>query len=317
MRIDATTIKGSLFATAFALFGAVLLAAEGRSEPAILQTAEATAGDEPVVNPHWSAQGCAVCHEVVDGRAMPIGADDVDGVCLQCHDGKRATAERHPVGRAFDGDRVVKPEGWPAPNNVIGCVTCHDVRSACEDQDPKPTFNSVFLRERGSGPALEFCAKCHQRSEAHGLHNPHVMLTDEHKPIQRSCLFCHKTSIASGAQQTRTGKSRLQSDELTLCLGCHRRHLDYFEPGHVGAAVSEEVANMISGSAGVDGKRGIVMPLSAGNRITCSTCHNPHQLGVFPEGSQLEFGGISFGTTRRGVALRQSTKELCIACHQK
>jgi cytochrome c peroxidase len=57
------------------------------------------------------------------------------------------------------------------------------------------------------------------------------------------------------------------------------------------------------------------LPLGRDSTIVCSTCHNPHQQGLFHSESVLSLGAIPAGGGDP-VALRGG-KQICGECHDK
>lgn len=282
---------------------------------------------ERAENPHWSDTGCRHCHVSAGGHTHRIGDAQVEAVCLKCHDGRRATQEPHPVGRAFDGQRVVAPQGWPAPDGKVTCITCHRVHPNGDPHQPRPKSNPYFLREY-KGDLLAFCGRCHVEAERQGLFNPHTSMLDANgKPTAQGCQFCHTREMETGAA-TRAGDPALRAEAIVLCLGCHQNHIEWFEPGHIGAKVTPAIRAALDaferqrgGTPG--GPAPATQPASTtllplgrgGDTLVCSTCHNPHQEGVFPPASVLGAGAIRPG--QPAERLRGLGKELCGACHGK
>ncbi|MEP0842656.1 MAG: hypothetical protein HRF43_08080, partial [Phycisphaerae bacterium] len=264
-----------------------------------------------------------------NGHAADIRPRDVEAVCMKCHDGLRASAEAHPVGRPATSATPV-PKGWPAPDGQVTCITCHRVHAGGRRWQPRPERNPAFLREY-DGDLLSFCGRCHAGhgpTAGHlGRYNPHLaMLSPEGRPVQESCAFCHSRPMPSGPAAVRTGRADLHTDGVTLCLGCHSSHPDWFSPGHVGAKVTPTVrAAMTAFEARQAASRPATtrptaeatLPLGGRNADTlvCATCHNPHQVGVFPADSALGRGAMRAGQATD--ALRGQGKELCGVCHAK
>jgi len=60
--------------------------------------------------------------------------------------------------------------------------------------------------------------------------------------------------------------------------------------------------------------RSETLPLADG-RIACYTCHNPHQVGLFPSGSELAAWAAS--APEAALYLRADRPALCLECHEK
>lgn len=259
-----------------------------------------------VTNPHWTKDGCGACHTIDEGKALPIPIEQIERLCLSCHDGVKAGIEPHPVGRLFAGENIVKPDGWPAPDNRVTCVTCHELDHPSHMTTEPPEGNRNLLRGGGALSPQAFCAKCHVQTEE-ARFNPHMMLNSSNEPLDDRCLFCHTGSMTHSGTG-RSGDPKLRTAEPVLCLGCHTTHVDFFDPGHTGTTVR--------GGRYADQARRSELPLRDGHLIVCSTCHNPHQAGLFESGTLLARGGIVPGRTSEPVALRRPPNTLCKSCHE-
>lgn len=68
-------------------------------------------------------------------------------------------------------------------------------------------------------------------------------------------------------------------------------------------------ARMLSVMKNMEEKFGIILPLDSEGKMTCATCHNPHDTGVIPPESPASKGA--------GSKYRHRLPErLCIECHQ-
>lgn len=272
-------------------------------------------------NPHWRADGCNVCHELEAGRLAPVQRADVDLLCLSCHDGKSATSEPHPIGRTFQSDQVQQPADWPTVDGKLTCLTCHDVLMGCKDQPRRAAANPHFLRGAQPMAPEAFCATCHV-ADLHQRFNPHVMLDESSNPVETACAACHTGNGLPRERVNREHRPQLLADEPTLCGRCHANHVDYFTPGHIGIRASHAVVTSLLRAEVESGGRNVStpvrMPLADGHTVVCSTCHNPHQAGLFPPDSPLGAGAIATPLIRSDpVSLRVSADELCIHCHGK
>lgn len=284
------------------------------ADPGLKQTVTPAAAS----NPHWNSDGCGACHTSVTEGVYSRPLDTSDALCIACHDGKRAKAEDHPVGRSFSRPDIRLPDGFPAPDNKLACLTCHDVVPACRLEGQRQTANSALLRGPIAPQAGTYCSQCHI-PETHRKHNPHIMVNPAGRPIDVACLTCH-TDPAPASRSDRTNNAALRLGEPDLCLGCHGLHEDFFEPGHTGAVVTDTIlaqllrADQAGGTTRANQPQWL--PLSSDHRVVCSTCHNPHQSGVFQTGSVLDRGAMPWPKSALSTpALRLPGKELCNACH--
>jgi hypothetical protein len=276
--------------------------------------------DAPVVSPHGTADGCTQCHkQQADGRMAPIAPTEVTSLCVSCHDGVKAPADRHPVGRPFDPAAYHVPDDWPTPDNRLSCLTCHEVKLGCDlstlhgqGQPAHPTAkehaeNPYRLRGGPVTDSMTYCSKCHPAEERSHRYNPHMMLTADGQRNETACLFCHEPGALNANVSRRTGNAHLRQDEVSQCLGCHGSHRDYFDPGHVLAPVAPVMRERIA-------RADPPLPLTA-DRITCATCHNPHQTGMFPTSAGLDAGGRTSDSTGQPLPLRGYRNSICGVCH--
>ncbi|RJP40521.1 MAG: hypothetical protein C4547_02635 [Phycisphaerales bacterium] len=298
---------------------APIVTAPIQSAPVRIAAGEAS---RAAVNPHWHPDHCGLCHDPTR-PARAIGMSDVDGVCLGCHDGKRASRDAHPIGRPAATAHVATPAGWPTRDGWLSCLTCHDAVRACEPTAARPMTNPAFLRGWRPADDVAYCTTCHDAS-TQSRYSPHRASPPDAGDPSASCQYCH-ASVPAAAQPVRTGRAALRSDELSLCGACHTRHVDYFEPGHMGTRVKGPYlsslttfalpADPVSARPAASGAD--VLPLDPGGRIVCSTCHNPHQAGVFAGSSLLAIGAMADDGAGTGPALRLPAALLCRACHAR
>lgn len=296
----------------------VLPADSSPAQPAASLPAEA-------INPHWKTDACDQCHTIQDGQVQPLEWSQAEQICLRCHDGIHAHAEAHPVGRPLQGEQFRNP-GWPLLDGKVVCLTCHDISltTGHKNAQSKP---SDFLRPGlGKGPDA-FCASCH-KPVSYNRVNPHRMMTPEGQIVPADCLLCH-TVVPPRNVMAPTGHPDLRTDVLDLCRSCHYYHVDWFTPGHIGAKVPPRMlaymrAREITGPSSRPSRQMITKleteharpqdwPLGPGNTLICTTCHNPHQKGVFPPDSTLSRGALTIEGTR--VVSPIEIPQICLRCH--
>jgi hypothetical protein len=296
-------------------------------KPAMFSHGPRRGGPAAVENPHWTPDGCTVCHRLEDGRPVSIAPENVDGLCLTCHDGRAAVAEVHPIGWPAHGPRTRAPPGWPLVQGRVGCLTCHDIRRHCDPQVQRPLSNSALVRGFDPRSALTTCRQCHVTEISHlSPHAPLVSGTGQATIADppHLCGFCHLPPYEIPSDGRRRHEATLRDQPTRLCLNCHLMHPDPAPGGHLDKPVPPEM--LAASAAGVPGAgragsrpeaptdpRG-PLPLADG-RITCSTCHNPHPAGLFPVDSEL--GARATSLEGAVYALRREAIELCVHCHPK
>lgn len=288
------------------------------------QSAPQAASSQPV-DPHYRQDACDACHVMKDGKAQITSFAEAEQICLSCHDGVRANAEAHPVDRLLQGDRFQNP-GWPLLEGRLACQTCHDISVTTGHKNAQPARSGFLRPGLGQGPDA-FCASCHKPVQFSRV-NPHRSMTPEGQVVPADCLLCHKLP-PDPKTMTRTGKWDLRADVMTLCRSCHYYHVDWFEPGHMGVKTPpkilaymrakelvgpttrpsrEMVARLQAEKAGPQ-----EWPLGPGDTLICTSCHNPHQQGVFPTGSVLAHDAMQISGDR--VVSKIPVPQMCLRCH--
>jgi sugar lactone lactonase YvrE len=294
------------------------------------------------VNPHWDPTRCTSCHTETDQRMLPIAPEASDALCLSCHDGQKAPADPHPIGRDAKTELVDTPADFPTFNNVIGCLTCHDIQRHCSPTAKRPEVNYVLLRRWDPQRPLEYCSNCHHTGVEQRF-SPHRQRDTRGRIREDACLFCHTQLLEVPADGRRRFQPHLREETSRLCLNCHTRHWDLSPRGHVDRLVTPKIREWIlmrelSLSMGGDlqqlarvaseagrqparlplGRREVAGPgghLTVQEIVTCYTCHNPHYAGMFPPNSEV--GALATNAPDRKSALRTNWIDLCSECHQR
>jgi nitrate/TMAO reductase-like tetraheme cytochrome c subunit len=119
------------------------------------------------------------------------------------------------------------------------------------------------------------------------------------KPV---CLICHIKTPDLDVDLTAT--VRFRADVGFLCWRCHPHMPGEFFRLHFLAVPSEKVLNNMNKA---EERLCVILPFFPKGRITCSTCHNPHQDGVIQRASAAKEADMK-------GKLRSTT--LCFACHE-
>lgn len=245
-------------------------------------------------NPH---SVCTKCHPTAKpqpGAALFAPGIEPSALCLACHD---YTVNHHPVDYV-PADPSHSP--FPLFEGKVRCLTCHEMHGG-----PGQRGVAKLLRGGPYKDRREICFRCHP-GEQYAFINPHEMLDDaKHvrmvngKPV---CLLCH--SIMPDPAKDITDDVRFRADIGFLCWRCHPPMMsDTFFSNHFLARPSASTMNAMHQA---EEKLMVILPIVPRGRITCSTCHNPHQTGVIQRDAAAK-GSDSKGKLR--------LPSMCFACH--
>lgn len=304
-----------------------VLAAAAPLQPRAMRRQPATEEGE---NPHWKPDQCGVCHARADDRWAPIAPAAVNPLCLDCHDGREAALEPHPVGRRANGPQVTTPPEWPIVDDRLTCLTCHDIIRHCRSDITRPLANPAMVRSNyDPNRPVTFCANCHS-AEVVGTLDPHRrQIGPDQRLNEEACLYCHTQKMEIPADGLRRFEPHLRDPTSALCLACHPPHWDFLPGGHVERLVTAAIrARLLERELAVralapqqraallakPGREPARLPLD-GNRVACYTCHNPHHPNLFPHGSEL--GMFASDPRSAALSLRLDYIDLCFECHGK
>jgi predicted CXXCH cytochrome family protein len=222
------------------------------------------------IDPHLRRTPCSVCH--IEEKTFTLITRNKDSLCTRCHDSPQVVGDIHPIGPPPDGMTV--PAGWPLYEGRVSCLTCH-VPGHQEDLG-----RAVLLRGGPYENRRSSCAPCHDFSAMEN-ENPHAAIAK-----LQGCDTCHDRQPVFGkdTSQTVTFKASIN----LLCLRCHE---DTPHPGGLSHTMPLEGERAASAP--------YYYPLDRYSRITCATCHNPHESG------------------KENLLLREplAGMEICSGCH--
>ena len=219
-------------------------------------------------NAHIVCINCHATEKPQPGSASFSPGTDPSSLCLKCH--KDYTENHHPV----DFVPADSPK-FPLPlfGGEVKCLTCHEVHGG-----PRHEGTLRLLRGGPYADRRQICSKCHS-AEKYAAFDPHRMLDDrgdvamvDGKP---ACLWCHSKKPDPAVD--RTEDVRFRADVGFLCWRCHPPMSGTFLGQHFLVKPSAQILPMYRES---EERLNIILPLVPRGRITCSTCHNPHQKGV-------------------------------------
>jgi predicted CXXCH cytochrome family protein len=228
-----------------------------------------------------------------DDSLFPPGIEP-SSLCLNCHDYK---TNHHPVD-FVPADAYSIP--FPLSEKRIRCLTCHEIHGGSGHRGtPKLLRGGPYQDPR------TICFKCH-RTEGYAAIYPHKMLDSKGnvrkvngKPV---CLLCH--SKMPNPAGDRTDNVTFRADIGFLCWRCHPPMPYTFFRSHFLVTPSPgTLRNMRE----AEERLIVALPLVPRGRITCSTCHNPHQRDVIRhEGPAKGADAIN----------RLRLPSICSACHR-
>jgi hypothetical protein len=248
---------------------------------------------------HFTGKYCSDCHEQIpqEGGDKFLKFNSDFNLLCKCH----APANYiHPVGIEPSQEIKAKiPAELPLRKGEITCLTCHDIYRQCQ----KRRVDKKSLRGRPFRKRSDFCYKCHNKAYYMKL-DAHKQLDSRGKIIVESCLYCHPDKPDESRAHYRDVK--FVGDLVMLCQRCHvirGNHAGNFN--HMVRPSADTFTRMQE----IEKKFGIILPLDENGRLTCITCHNPHDRGVIRAESPAARGA--------GSKYRHRLPEiLCIECHQ-
>jgi len=291
-------MRVSVLATAL-----VLLLVIGRDAAADI-TSIPYKSDMPSLNLHFTGKYCDECHEktpVAGGDKLLRFGGDYTQLC-NCHN---YTPENyiHPVEIEPSMEKMEKmADVFPLENGKVSCGTCHDIYLQCQTNPELRDNNSKFFR---GGPYLtrtSMCFKCHDEKKYRML-DPHNQLDHEGNVIVDKCLYCHVTK--PDQEKSSFEDVKLIGDLKVLCQRCHGTLLKH--PGNVFHYLKPS-SKIMKRIEAMEKDNQIILPLDYEGKLTCSTCHNPHERGVIPAARKSAKGASE-------VLRHRLPNKLCKSCH--
>lgn len=259
------------------------------------------------INIHFSGQYCLECHVTrnIDRKTKSLKYNgDFGKLCLDCHN-TRQPIHFHPLGVKPDAAGVVTiPTGFPLKQGELDCLTCHDIYQQCRDSEADKLLlkGQMLLRGMPYENRLSFCFRCHDEARYPRL-NPHKQIDAAGHVMQNTCLYCHTT--VPDASHTTYREVKLIGNYTELCKGCH--YLTARQPLHV-RHLRKPTLEVVQHMKEMQKKFKIVLPLDRNGKVTCVTCHNPHQKGLIPD---QRAGATGAGAPHR----HRLAGNMCIKCH--
>jgi predicted CXXCH cytochrome family protein len=244
-------------------------------------------------NPHTLCATCHTTEKPQPGAAFFAQGIDPSSSCPGCHDYQ---TNHHPLDFA---PTDVARFPFPLYRGKVTCLTCHEIHGG-----PGKEGTPKLLRGGPYEDRRDICFRCHAQ-EHYASINPHLMLDEGKKFIlvngKPVCLLCH--SKMPDPEKDYTENVRFRADVGFLCWRCHPPMPDPFFSTHF---LVKPKADTLNSMRLAEEKERVILPMVPRGRITCSTCHNPHQAGV------IQHEAAAKGADSKG---RLRLPALCIACH--
>jgi hypothetical protein len=246
--------------------------------------------------PHGSKIACEACHKKKPEpkKKVTFLDDDYENICRRCH---VDDIKSHHVTRVKSSKSTYIMDFLELPliKEEVYCSTCHD--EVCYRMiDPN---NKRFLINGPYKNKEEFCNNCHKR-EVSKSENPHKQIDKKGNVIKHQCAVCHEKLPKQGDEDI-----VLLSPIIDMCSKCHSV-FDHPDINHLVEIKDTKLENLNS----YQELYKIRFPLTSDNKLTCATCHNPHDKGVLKglagvgAGEYMKLRGVSF-------------EEACTPCHGK
>lgn len=229
-----------------------------------------------------------------------------------------------------ESSRQKIPPDFPLEEGKVGCSTCHDVTWGCQTGPSASQSAANALRGGQMTNPMMFCFRCHAE-ESYNPFNAHDQL-DAGQVKSDTCLWCHTSVPDVSLRLEKAAVQLLRRQSLGVCRSCHRVAKDHPAGGvHMGAAPTAEMRWHMSAyemqwtmrlpfaqllkfaQAAQRDPRSI--PLDERGRITCFTCHNPHEKGLLPARNPRAVGAEPKQAVNH--RLRALESNMCVACHEK
>jgi hypothetical protein len=221
------------------------------------------------------------------------------------------------------------PPDFPLERGVLTCLSCHDVIRGCRREQSAGASNHNLLRGLPESNPAAFCLHCHT-PEDYRPFNAHDQVAAG-KPKTEVCGWCHTGVPPTDAPLGESFSSDLRAKSDAVCRNCHTVAQTHPVVAHMQAVPSAEMMWYMSARemqsrmsmplpqllayARATKRIPRSIPLDEAGRITCYSCHNPHEKALLPEANPRSAGADAKQATNHRLRIREG--QVCVACHQK
>lgn len=244
---------------------------------------------------------CISCHTGPPAKGRPAlkNKENPSDTCRKCHP-YTSDMDHHPTDPDLEltGEKcaIVDPS-FPLVSGRMECLTCHQMHS----EEVSYAGTKYLLRGGPYTERRDVCFRCHKKT-LFVKFNPHNEMVLEGGVLNyATCMECHLFPPDPTVDTLKTVKFR--AAVAFLCWRCHTPMVQKFLDDHYLKKPSSTTME--------DKRRGeklndLILPLDPKERVTCSTCHNPHQPGVMIN---------KWAKKGEGSYKRLRTPNLCSICH--
>ncbi len=284
------------------------------------------AGGKLGENGNVTCQSCHRPHGAPESKMLVMKNENSE-LCGQCH-GDRYARDRAQAGRQGTHPVNVKPDKAVIPASMLEaggrlgtggtvvCQTCH--RPHLAEKSAK------LLVARNPQGAL--CVSCHvdQRKVVNSKHN--MILTDPMLKNVRSqeveaggvCSACHLPHGGQGPKMWARAVDPNSEPMAALCTGCHRSGglAEKKQTGQHSHPVGRDMARL-PGPVDLPGYsvEGVKTRGDGQGRVTCASCHDPHQWDAKNPEALSRPGDPSGPENKFLRRSHTSDAGLCLQCH--
>jgi hypothetical protein len=192
-------------------------------------------------------------------------------------------------------------------------------------------LNRNFLRGAPASHPQVFCFNCHTQ-ESYQPFNVHDQL-DAGKVKTDTCLWCHLSVPDVNSNIRQAASYGLRGKAFDLCRNCHSVPAGHpIGNPHMYSTPSAEMMSYMSayemqnkmslplkqllGYVQAAKRAPRLIPLDENGRITCYSCHNPHQKSLLPNANPRSVGAEPEKAENHRLRIHKGDI-VCRACHQK
>lgn len=218
---------------------------------------------------------CTSCHAGAPQKGEPAlkNRDNPSDTCRKCHP-YTADEDHHPTDPELElkgvKSAIVDPS-FPLVSGRMECLTCHQMHA----EEVSYSGTKYFLRGGPYAERRDICFRCHNKI-LYDKFSPHKEMIKEGGALNKeTCLVCHLYTPNPAVDTLKT--VRFRASVAFLCWRCHVPMIQEFLDKHYLKKPSKKtMEDKLRGEM----QNELIMPLDTMGRVTCSTCHNPHQSGV-------------------------------------